>query len=243
MRALILAAGQGRRLGCRSRPKCLTPLVDGQTILGYQCRALQEYLAADRITVTVGFGEKWVREAFPKLSYATLPHYDEVNTAASLLVGLKEIVSRDEKDDLLLLNGDVVFAPEVIRPLIEREGNLIGVNRAQVGDEEMKYRTDSDGAIIALSKDLKEPEGEALGVNRLSAGILPKLIEALEVVSPKAYFEEGLVKLIAEGVVLFPFPIGEEECVEIDFPADLERANRLIAGMQRADRKARSTDR
>ena len=44
MKAIILAAGKGTRLGM-PHPKCLTTLKTGETILGRQIQALSKYIS------------------------------------------------------------------------------------------------------------------------------------------------------------------------------------------------------
>ena len=104
MKAIILAAGIGSRLG-NSNPKPLTKLNNGESILGRQVAYLSEYLGVTNIIAIVGYKKDLIMESFPNLLYVYNNFYDTTNTSKSLLAGLIKI----ENEDVVWLNGDVVF--------------------------------------------------------------------------------------------------------------------------------------
>lgn len=218
MRAVILAAGIGSRL-CSSNdsPKCLTKLDNGQTILERQLNALQGI----SVTVVVGFHEEKIREAFPHLKTLYSRRFAEQNTAKSLLLALEE-----KKEDLLWINGDVVFNPAIILRLEDK--TCMVVNRTQVGREEVKYTLDDAGFINHVSKEVNEGLGEAIGINFFKAKDLLLLEEGLKACQERDYFEKGIEYAIQKGVKVAPLEIRPEESVEIDFPEDLIRANQCM---------------
>jgi len=220
--AVILLAGMGSRLG-RPHPKSLTPLSSGETILGRQLRLL----AAHELHVrgVVGFKLEFIMEAAPELLFAYNPNYDTTNTAKSLLCGLRQI----ENQDVLWLNGDVVFESGVLDSLLAAQGSVVAVNNARVGEEEVKYRLNADGYIAEISKQVEEPLGEALGINLIRAEHLGEFKAALAEVGDNDYFERAMEVLIErKGNVFKPVDVSEHLCLEVDFDADLERANQLL---------------
>ena len=66
MRAIILAAGVGSRLG-NPFPKSLSLLPGGERILGRQIRIYRE-LGIKEITVVVGFKKELIMEEFPQVN-------------------------------------------------------------------------------------------------------------------------------------------------------------------------------
>ena len=54
MHIIILAAGMGTRLN-QNKPKCLTVLSNGETILQRQINALLDYVDKEDITIVVGY--------------------------------------------------------------------------------------------------------------------------------------------------------------------------------------------
>lgn len=220
MKAVILAAGVGSRLG-RPFPKSLSFLPSGERILGRQVRIFRE-LSIREIHVVVGFKKTLIMEEFPEVLFRYNPTYYITNTSKSLLCGL-----RDLDDDILWVNGDVVYDPEVVEAVLRVGGNAVAVNCTRCGEEEVKYRTDAEGYLLEISKQVSEPEGEALGVNFVSRAGIPVLVRALEACADNDYFEKGIEMSIKEA----PYrsvDVSNHRCIEIDFETDLAEARRLF---------------
>ena len=225
---VILAAGLGTRLGLAA-PKPLTPLADGRCIMQHQLDNLRE-LGADRpwITIVVGFRPDLIMSAFPNVLFAYNERYDRTNTAKSLLTALR--LSR--AGGVLWLNGDVVFDPRMllgIRPAIEADVSFVCVNRAAVGEEEVKYRVAGD-YVTHLSKTVTDGAGEAVGINYIASSDKATLIVHLDRCGDQDYFERGMESAIREdGLRVRALDISDFFVVEVDFPADLERANAEVS--------------
>lgn len=221
MKAVILAAGVGSRLGS-PYPKSLSVLPSGERILERQIRIFRE-LGIREIHVVVGFKKTLLMEEFPEVLFRYNPVYYITNTSKSLLCGL-----RDLDDDVLWANGDVVYDPEVVQALLRGGGNAVAVNRTRCGAEEVKYRTDADNRIVAISKQVADPEGEALGINFVSRAGLPALVRTLTACADDDYFEKGL-EMVIEETPYHSVDISTYRCIEVDFEADLAEARRLFA--------------
>jgi len=221
MKAVILAAGVGSRLG-NPFPKSLSTLPSGERILGRQIRILRE-LGLREIHVVVGFKKTLIMEEYPQALFRYNRIYYLTNTSKSLLSAI-----RDLDDDILWTNGDVVFDPEVIKRLLAVKGNAVAVDRKNCGEEEVKYRTDENGMITVISKQVEEAEGEAVGVNLVSRESLPALIEALEACEDDDYFEKGL-EVLVDKTPYKAIDISNHRCIEVDFEVDLIEARRLFA--------------
>ena len=224
MQIVILAAGLGSRLQGGKGPKALTALADGNTILQFQLEQIGHYANLSEVVVVVGYQQERVRTAFPQLRYVENPDYASQNTSKSLLRAIQDM----EGEDLLWLNGDVVFHHRVLKPLLERRTNCMIVNTALVGSEEVKYRTDGTGLLLEVSKQVKQPEGEAVGLNFFSGADLPALQQALQQCLDQDYFEKAIEICIQSGCKIWAKPIAKTDCIEIDFLDDLQAANELI---------------
>lgn len=223
VRGVILAAGKGSRLGDNELPKPLTLLENGYSILGMQIDSLRPYLCPDALFVVIGYRKEMILDRYPELTFVYNPSYAEQNTSKSLLRALNKI-----QDDVIWINGDVVFHPSVLPQLVARKDSCMVVNQAVVSEEEVKYKTDSKGWITEVSKQVQNPQGEALGINFFMKRDLPLLIEGLEACKPTDYFERGIELAIQKGVKVAAHPIANELCMEIDFPEDLVRANEMV---------------
>ncbi|MGK5594799.1 MAG: NTP transferase domain-containing protein [Parachlamydiaceae bacterium] len=224
MKVVILAAGLGSRLDSQSHcPKALTKLENGDSLLGWQLKILLRHIPLKDIIVVVGFHYESILTAFPQLPYYYNPHYEEENTAGSLRRALQFI-----EEDLLWLNGDVIFHPSVLKDILSTDQTCIAVNQAHVGDEEVKYRVDAQGNIIEVSKEVKDPQGEAIGINFFKKADLSKLKAGLNRCQPTDYFEKSIEFAIQEGLQVKGLLIPSKNSCEVDFKEDLEHANFLI---------------
>lgn len=221
----ILAAGMGTRLG-RPFPKPLTQLRDGRSILQQQLDNVHEAFGSDvRIQIVVGFKLDLIMEAAPSAVFVYNENYDQTNTNKSLLKALR--ASHD--GPVLWMNGDVVFDSAILERLksyIDAGQTVISVNTAAVSDEEVKYTVDADGMVKELSKTVVGGLGESVGINVIAAADKAALIKRLDECAEQDYFERGIELAIEhDGLKVLPVDISDLFAVEIDFEADLERAN------------------
>lgn len=226
MKIIILAAGIGSRLG-NPFPKPLTPLKDGRTIMERQVESLSEAFSEHDISVVVGFKKDLIMERFPDLTYIYNQFFDATNTSKSLLKALK----KNQNEDVLWLNGDVIFEAsifDVLKKEIARQNSFVSVNTSRVAEEEVKY-TLKNGIIEELSKNVKDGLGEAVGINFIAKKDVQLLIEHLEKCGDNDYFERGIETAIQEdGMKVTALDISQYRCMEVDFKEDLEAANQIF---------------
>jgi len=223
IRVIILAAGTGSRLG-HGIPKALVELGDGKTIMDQQLENIAQITSKGNVRVVLGYRGHLIEERYPDLEFVYNHRYSETNTSKSLLIGLEDV-----DDDVIWMNGDVVFDPSILKMIGENPGeNLICVDNKKVGEEEVKYSLDSQGFIRELSKNVTEPLGEAVGINQVSRETIPMLRNALRECQDQDYFERGVEILIENGETFRPLNIGERFCIEVDFPEDLVEARKYF---------------
>ncbi|MBN1646698.1 MAG: phosphocholine cytidylyltransferase family protein [Spirochaetales bacterium] len=228
MKIIILAAGMGTRLG-KPFPKPLTPLKNGETIIGRQIRIFSEYVSPDDMYIVVGFKKDMIMEAYPEPCFVYNPYFGDTNTSKSLLQALRKVSG----NDVLWINGDVVFESEIIKRVFAEISEGIPfsvVNTSKVGEEEVKYRTDEYGNITEISKQVLNAEGESVGINYITGSRTETFIDLLEAVGDNDYFEKAMDNGARIGSLLFStLDISDCSCTEVDFPEDLVNANSFLA--------------
>ena len=228
IQVVILAAGMGTRLG-KPWPKPLTPLADGRSIMQQQLENVAKVFGENaRVSIVVGFKLEMIMEAQPDATFIYNENYDQTNTSKSLLKALRA----SQESGVLWLNGDVVFDHRVLERIKDRmlnEKSFVCVNTSAVGEEEVKYTVDKDGFINSLSKKVENALGEAVGINFISKLDKASAIKYLVECADNDYFERGLELAIEkDGIKIEPVDISDLFAVEVDFQADLDRANSAI---------------
>lgn len=236
-RAIILAAGQGKRLlpHTKNLPKCLVR-VDGLPILHRQISSLKT-AETNNIILVLGFMSDAVKEyvstQFPDTNFTFVynPLFKSTNTLYSLALAAKHV---QQEEIVLQLNGDVLFRDGVIQRILlaDQNSSYAVICRRPCGDEEIKVRFAEDRSISALNKKLKAQEtaGEAIGINKFSPDfwrMFAANLQLLKNTHKHEYFEYAIEQTITHGGKLLPLEVKNREAHEIDFPEDLDYAQKL----------------
>ena len=130
-------------------------------------------------------------------------------------------------DDVLWTNGDVVFEEAIARKMVEMDGSAVAVVRKLCGEEEVKYTVTPKGRIGEISKAVENPEGEAIGVNRISGADFDAFLALLRKCSDDDYFEKAIEEGIRGGMGFSPVDVTDHKCIEVDFEDDLREVKSL----------------
>lgn len=257
-KAIIVAAGRGRRLGDETDeiPKCMVQ-VAGRPILHWQLAALEAAGIQDVVVVRGYLGER-IRSPGMRLRFIDNPDWQSNNILASLMYAAGEM-----DGGFFFSYSDIVFAPSVVARLARPEeddaaGALIVDRRWQDAYEGRTEHPESEaeltlvraGSVARVGKRLVErgdAAGEFIGLGRLSAvgadALRDVWTDALRDVGldrpfgnaaslRQTYLTDGLNALIAAGHRLTPVFI-DGEWREIDTQQDLASAERSVARWSR----------
>jgi choline kinase len=172
MRAIILSAGQGKRLQplTDETPKCMLPVRDEESILEVQLRALAE-AGVDEAVVIVGFGATQVEEfvatrcpAGIRVTTAYNPFFAVSDNLATCWLAQEWM-----QGEFIILNGDTLFEPAVARRLLAAsEAPLtLAINQKDEYDsDDMKVSFHEGARLVAVGKtlDLRIVDGESIGL-------------------------------------------------------------------------------
>lgn len=219
MKAVILAAGMGTRLG-QALPKPLTDLGGGLTLLGNQITLLSRRLGISSIRLVLGYRAETILDAMPRVEYVINPEYATTNTAKSLLLGMQGI-----EEDVLWINGDVYFTDDVLGLVLDDApaASRTLVRPGPSCDEDVKYTLHDDGTVAGWSKIVTHGQGESLGLQVAVGADLAMIRDALRVAPDQAFFEQALEPLcLQQQMRLHVIDVGARFCTEVDFPDDLQ---------------------
>lgn len=239
MQAVILSAGQGRRLLplTADRPKCLIDL-HGKTLLQWQLDALLS-AGVGPITVVTGYASDAVESVIAR-HYAGRPVRVQYNPFFQVADNLGSCwIARAAFDgEVLLLNGDTVFEPAVVERLLTAAAAPIRLAtdcKSGYDDDDMKVITEGT-RLLRIGKHLPVDavDAESIGMLRFSADGARRFQVAVEraLREPDGlrwWYLSVIDRLADEGLVE-TCSIAGLRWGEVDFPRDLDTARAVVAG-------------
>ena len=232
MRAVMLAAGVGRRLG-HDKPKILLEF-GGRTLLERHLAILAALGVRD---VVIGIGHEALAieralEALGQTDVSTIYNPDYEQGSILTLWRVREALTAG--GPVLLMDGDVLYDRRVLAPLVEtRHADCLLVDRGfEPGDEPVKVGV-VDGAPADFGKTIDpalEPYGESVGFFRLSERTANALVDTAGQMIEQGGSERPMEDVVAAIIRAANPPFGFEDAtglpwIEIDFPEDVERAD------------------
>ena len=242
MKAIILSAGQGSRLGhlTDDKPKCLIDF-NGRTLLDWQLDTLQANGVREAVVVT-GFHDDLVEAAIarrsggPAVTTVFNPFYKVADNTGSLFMARQHLAG-----DCLVWNGDTLVSERLMSRVIAnaREGICVTIDRKEAYDaDDMKVVVDGDGRLQAIGKrlPLEQVNAESIGLLAFrggGAGLFRDWIEkAIRTSEGTTIWYLRVIHQIAQAHPIWTLDIRGEEWGEVDFPEDVERARDLVSGWQ-----------
>ena len=242
MRAIILAAGSGSRLGERNSglPKCLLRL-GGKTLLQRHLEILHG-CGVSEIVLVLGFAREAIETELDGLNSGprpvTLdnPQYRE-GSVVSLWTARHQLV---RGGDVLVMDADVLYGRSLIERLLgSRFANCFLLDRDFIPGEEPVKLCVRGGQLVEFRKRIPQNLqfdfcGESVGFFRFSESAARQLAQICEryvnAGRTREPHEEAIRDLLLNSE---PGTFGFEDITgspwtEIDFPDDLRRAEEVI---------------
>jgi choline kinase len=228
VKAVILAAGRGRRLGdlTADRPKCLVP-IGASTLLGRQVHTLRA-CGVSTIAVVAGFRTDDLRQACdPRIEIVVNESYDSTNSLYSLWLARHLLT-----EPFVVLNADVLFHEQLLRDLLtscDEDALLMAAVRGdQYGQEEMKVRVRA-GCVSEISKTMRpaRADGENVGIVKFGAEGVRVLVDEMKKTLEDGGRRAWLPRAFARFSRRRPLHVVETRgypWIEIDSPEDYWRA-------------------
>ena len=187
MKAVILAAGVGSRLGnlTKDKPKCMLPILDDMLLIDYQIEKLKEYgINEKNIFVIGGYQINVLKKHLSKRDVNIIfnPKFKEWNNIYTFFL-IKDISAITNDDNFLLLNSDTLFHEDILKHLLNYpKCNCIVLDiYKKLGEEEMKVLVE-DEKVVKFGKDIPVSlaAGEYIGLAKFKKSQLMPLFDTMK---------------------------------------------------------------
>lgn len=250
MKAIILAAGEGKRLRplTLQKPKCMVKLF-GKTLLEWQIKTFQSVGISD-ISVITGYQNQHIQ--FNDIKYFHNQFFDQTNMVETLFCAEEEI-----NGSVIISYGDIIFEKELLLKLIENDDDIaiiIDKNWKKIWEKRFtnpledaeSLSTDENWYINDIGQKIskgKIPKGQYIGLMKFqNEGVNnmkkfyheSKIIAEKNGINPlnselpfqKSYMTDFLRGLILNGSKIKGIPI-ENKWLELDTTEDYNLYNRM----------------
>jgi choline kinase len=243
MRAIILAAGRGSRLAQsadRQLPKCLLRF-GGRSLLERHLRLLAA-AGVEEVALVLGFRHELIEAELDRLDPRPRPQVvlNPRFELGSMLTVHTAAEAMTRGGDVLLMDADVLYHERIMTALTEgrRPVNRVLIDRGfEPGDEPVKLCV-RDGVPVELRKQIEpglqyDMIGESVGFFRFDEAGARRLAEIVAgyIGSSREHLphEEAVRDLLRERSQVFEVrDVSGAPWIEIDFPADVARAEREV---------------
>ncbi len=243
MRAVLLAAGEGRRMRplTDSTPKCLLEIADSSTVLDLAIENLR-WAGIEEMVIVTGYRDDMVRrhveKRYPRLEVAWVHNsmYSQTNNSYSLWLA-RDLVH----NGFMLLDTDILFDRRILPMLLGlKHGDALAVRTAGGwAEEDMKVVIDKQGWVRTISKGIPvaTASGESIGIEKFGGDFCAELFAELsrriaEGHGANEFYEASFQAVIDRGLPLYGLDISPLDCVEIDTVEDYLYAQQLAASVR-----------
>lgn len=238
MKAIILSAGQGRRLLplTENMPKCALQ-VAGQSMLAWQLREISQ-CAIDEVVILTGFGADQVDDIVDGVQ--SPPARTMYNPFFALCdnLGTCWVANREMDEPFVIINGDTLFETAILQRLLASDATapitLVTDSKDHYDDDDMKVVVNGE-QLERVGKKLESGvNGESIGM-MVFRGEGPQLFkDKIEYLmrygeGTKRWYLSAIDELAQAGHVNVCNISGLSWC-EVDDAADLENANNVLRG-------------
>ncbi|MBN3873992.1 phosphocholine cytidylyltransferase family protein [Nostoc sp. JL33] len=241
MKAIILAAGVGRRLGKdgQIQPKCLLKF-NGKSLLERHLNYLRHY-QIEEVVIAVGYQAQRIQDEIKALGaenwVSTVYNPDYTKGSVISLWTLRQQLAAG--DDILLMDADVLCDRRIIERLVKTNiSNCFLLDRDfEPGDEPVKLCI-RDNHLVEFRKQVAlglayDLIGESVGFFRFGSAAAHRIATRTEYYIADERDEQPYEEVIRDLLLETPESFGYEDItglswIEIDFPQDIQRAQNDI---------------
>lgn len=239
MKAILLAAGRGRRLESDA-PKCLLEIA-GKTLLERHLENLAAAGVTD-LTIVVGYEQAQIREFIGKRTWPMpVSFVENARFVRGSIVSLGVAIDRLVEHGGIWMDADVLYPAELMRRLVESKHPncvLLDSSSEETGEEMMLGVR--DGRVLRVARRVS-PEapwdlvGEAVGFAKVGpegAAEMKRILDQ-EIAADRLDQEYEAAMNLCFAAQPWGFElVSDLAWTEIDFREDVEKATRIAASPQ-----------
>ncbi len=248
MKAIILAAGEGKRLQplTNDKPKCMVDLF-GKSLLEYQIDVFRTCNISD-ISIITGYKNEMIH--FPDIQYYNNPNFETTNMVETLFCAENAL-----HGDVIISYGDIIFEKKVLQKLIRSEHDnsvIVDLNWKKYWEERFENPLedaeslvqDAEGFIHSIGQnvsDYADIQSQYIGLMKFQDNGLRSLKEVYKnaktnsisgrnILNPnlpfsKSYMTDLLQEMISSGHKIMGIPINGG-WLELDSISDYDLYNK-----------------
>lgn len=249
MKAIILAAGEGKRLLplTKNKPKCLVEIF-GKSLLDWQIEIFYKSGIND-ITIVTGYKKELFSE------YSNLKIYENKNYNSTNMIETLFCARSELNDDVIISYSDILYESKVLEKLIQSTDDLSLITDLNFLtywkmrfdnplDDLESLDFDSNGYLSSIGQkvtSLEEIKGQYIGLMKFQKNGIDILkefydlsknisINGINLLNPKLTFEQSymtdlLQGMINSGIKIKTIPI-HGSWIELDTLSDYELYNK-----------------
>ena len=245
MRLVVLAAGEGTRLRplTSDRPKCLVTLKE-KPLLGWIIEHANE-VGISIIDVVSGYKAEMIQ--YKEVNKCHNDRYFETNMVYSLWCAREKMVDQE----VIISYGDICYSSDILARLKQDNGEVsVAIDKGWLNywkarfddplDDAESLKINTQGHITEIGREIRsisDVDGQYLGLVKLSASGVNRLLDTIEMISSSGiavngrrfkdmYLTDLLDYMIGQGVEINAVEINRN-WVEIDDMQDRELAERI----------------
>src|SRR3989344_3765458 len=238
MQAVICAAGRGNRLAhlTKEYPKALLPLGEKRVI-----EHILEALSSSGITdvvIVVGYKKEAISSylgnthAGCSIKYIENKNFDVSDNLYSMWLAREHVTG-----EMLFLNGDAVFHPDILKNFLASGlKDSVVVDAVNTEDHPVSVHI-QDGSVMEIGHEIqKESHGDVFGIYRLSQSareLYFSIANEMFTMGPQRGGFFMPLQKIAHEVNIEPFFSNDSRWVNINHEKDYKNALRVFAGKKR----------
>ena len=244
MKAVILSAGQGKRLLplTADNPKCLLN-IEGQSVIEWQIGELAKS-GIDRVSVVAGYHADRVEQLLARrydprrVDVIYNPAYSWADNLFSCWVARHEM-----GEEFVLLNGDTLFEAAVLDRLLDAPVHPVTVvtyKKSHYDADDMKVSLDGERLVNIgkkLASDRIDAESIGMILFREKGPFLFRsaLENAMGDASACKKWYLSVIAQMASSMPVWTLAANGLHWCEVDFPADLQKAQRVVRAISATD--------